>query len=112
MEIAGTPDRYIARGKPWPKLTPVQTFCLPGSSSLMTRPSQPSGIGAVGSAVCQMSIDRKCDRSGFGYPTPAMIARFPWSYISLNVVRAGWKPYWLSMCSRSSSGMPTVFRKS
>ena len=112
MEIAGTPDRYIARGSPWPKLTPVQTLCLPGSSSRMTRPSQPSGIGAVGSAVCQMSIDRKCDLSGFGYPTPAMIAKLPWSYISLNVVRAGWNPYWSSTCSRSSSGMPTVFRKS
>ena len=28
-----------------------------------------------------MSIDRKCDRFGFGYPTPCTIARSPLSYM-------------------------------
>ena len=58
-DIAGVPDRYIALGIPVPKLTPVHTFCFSGSSSLITLPSHPSAINFSGSAVCQMSIDRK-----------------------------------------------------
>ena len=65
-DMAGVPERYIALGMPWPKLTPVQTFCLSGSSWRIVRPSQPSDTTAEGSAVCQMSIERKCDLSGSG----------------------------------------------
>ena len=53
------PCRYIALGKPVPKLTPVTTFLLSGSISRMVRPSQPSGLISEGCAVCQMSIDLK-----------------------------------------------------
>ncbi len=37
---------------------------------------------AVVSAVCQMSIDLKCDRFGFGYPTPCTTVISPSSYNS------------------------------
>ena len=43
----------------------------------MTRPNHPSLPTLSGSAVCQMSIDRKCDRLGLGYPIPLMTATFP-----------------------------------
>ena len=39
-------------------------------------PSHPSPVPLV-SAVCQMSIDAKCERFGFGYPTPCTIAHIP-----------------------------------
>jgi hypothetical protein len=48
----------MALGRPEPKLTPVSTFSFFGSSSLFVRPSQPSEIYFVGSAVCQMPIDK------------------------------------------------------
>ena len=75
----GVPGATIARGKPWPNDTPVTTFCLPGSISRIALPSHPSPENFVGSAVCQMSIERKCDRSGSGYPIPCTTATFPLS---------------------------------
>ena len=64
--ITGVPGATIARGRPWPNDTPVTTLFLPGSSSRMVRPSHPSLENFVGSAVCHISIERKCDRSGSG----------------------------------------------
>ena len=52
----------MARGRPRPKLTPVSTFSLSGSSSRSTLPSQPSSTSRSGSQVCQMSMPRKCER--------------------------------------------------
>ena len=65
-DATGTPFTPIERGSPRPKFTPVSTFSLSGSSSLITRPSQPSVPISSGNAVCQMSIDRKWERFGSG----------------------------------------------
>ena len=58
-EPTGTPDSESARGSPRPKLTAVTTFSAFGSSSRTTLPSQPSVTTFVGSAVYQMSAERK-----------------------------------------------------
>ena len=65
-DATGTPFTPRARGRPRPKLMPVSTFAAPGSISRITRPSQPSWPTSSGRAVCQMSIERKCDRFGLG----------------------------------------------
>ena len=69
-EVTGTPFMAIARGKPWPKLTPFSTFSPSGSKSRMTLPSQPSIPMESGSQVCQMSMARKCERGEFSNPIP------------------------------------------
>ena len=65
-EVTGTPGFTIARGSPLPKFTAVSTFSLCGSRSCIALPSQPSVATSSGSQVCQMSIERKCERFGFG----------------------------------------------
>ena len=62
---------------------PSAHFSLFGSRSRTALPSHPSVATLSGSHVCQMSIERKCDRFGFGYPTPATIAMSPASHIGL-----------------------------
>ena len=52
----------MARYMLGPKLTPVTTFSLLGSMSRSARPSQPSVPTVSGSQVCQMSMERKCER--------------------------------------------------
>ena len=61
MEVAVTPGAAMALGRPLPKLTPVSTFSLFGSRSLITRASHPSVPILSGSQVCQMSVLRKWD---------------------------------------------------
>src|SRR5438105_148787 len=73
-EATGTPANDSARGKPRPKLTAVRTFSALGSISRTALPSQPSVAILSGSHVYQISIERKCEELGFGYPTPAMMA--------------------------------------
>ena len=63
---AATPGATRARGRPRPKFTAVRTFSPSGSRSRTTLPSHPSSPILVGSQVCQMSIDRKCDRLAVG----------------------------------------------
>ena len=58
----GTPGTDKARNRHGPKLTAVTTFSFFGSNSRTTRPSQPSVPTLSGSQVCQMSMERKCDR--------------------------------------------------
>ena len=58
----GTPGTDRARNRHGPKLTVVTTFSFFGSISRATRPSQPSVPTLSASQVCQMSIDRKCER--------------------------------------------------
>ena len=47
-------------------LTPVTGFSPAGSRSRMARATQPSVPTVSGSQVCQMSIERKCDRGELG----------------------------------------------
>jgi hypothetical protein len=49
-----------------PKLTAVTMLSLCGSSARAARPSQPSVPVLSGSQVCQMSMERKCERTEFG----------------------------------------------
>ena len=58
----GTPGTASARNRHGPKLTAVTTFSFFGSNSRTTRPSQPSVPTLSASQVCQMSIERKCER--------------------------------------------------
>ena len=48
-----------ALGSPRPKLTVVTGFLPSGSIAFVVFPSQPSDDATAGSAVCQMSIERK-----------------------------------------------------
>ena len=61
-EAAETSGKASAQGSPRPKLTAVTGLRPLGSSAATALPSQPSGRKASGVAVCQMSIERKCDR--------------------------------------------------
>ena len=60
-DATGTPASASARGSPRPKLTAVRTFSAFGSRSRTALPSQPSVAIFSGSAVYQMSIERKCE---------------------------------------------------
>ena len=111
-DATGTPGQPIARGMPRPKLTPVRTFSLFGSRSRIALPSQPSVPTSSASAVCQMSIDRKWDRFGFGYPIPWMIATFPSSHSRLIGSRPGRKPTLSSSLSTDSGSIAISGRKS
>ena len=73
----GTPGPTNARNSDGPMLTAVTTFSFLGSMSRITRASQPSVPRVSGSQVCQMSIERKCERGEFSYPTPWRIATLP-----------------------------------
>ena len=65
-DATGTPWAYNALGRPRPKFTPVSTFSPLGSMSRMALPSHPSSPIFSLSAVCHTSMERKCDRLGFG----------------------------------------------
>ncbi len=60
-------------------------------------PASPRGARGRGVPVCQISIERKCDRFGFGYPTPWTTARSPESQSACRSFMAGCSP------TRSSS---------
>ena len=111
-DATGTPFTPRARGRPRPKFMPVSTFSAPGSISRITLPSQPSWPTSSGRAVCQMSIERKCDRFGLGYPIPWITATLPSSQSSLMGSMPGLKPSSSSILSTSFSGMPTAGLKS
>ena len=78
----------------------------------MTRPAQPSVPTTSGSQVCQMSIERKCDRGEFSYPMPWMMATLPSSYSFFIGPIWGLKASSPSMDRTWSSGMPTLGRAS
>ena len=61
-QATGTLGTASARNRHGPKLTAVTTFSFFGSNSRTTRPSQPSVPTLSASQVCQMSMERKCDR--------------------------------------------------
>ena len=102
----------MERGRPRPKFTPVITFCPEGSRSRMTRPSQPSVAIFSGSQVCQMSMLRKWERVGFGYPMPLTMATLPSSHRALIGAMLGLRPSCPSSGITWSVGMPTLGRKS
>ncbi len=91
-QATGTPGTDSARNRLGPKLTVVTTFSFFGSMSRATRPSQPSVPTLSASQVCQMSIDRKCDRGESRYPTPCMRAMLPSSQNFFRGARYGAKP--------------------
>ena len=93
-------------------LTPVSTFSLPGSISLIALPSHPSEPIWTGSQVCHTSIARKCDLLAPMWPTPCTTATSPWSYISFSGAALGWNPRPPSMGSASSSGTVIFCRAS
>ena len=65
-DATDTPGKTIARGRLSPMLTPDTGFSPCGSRSRMARASQPSVPTVSGSQVCQMSIERKCERGELG----------------------------------------------
>jgi uncharacterized protein (DUF1501 family) len=60
-DATGTPASESARGSPRPKFTALKTISALGSRSRTVLPSQPSVAMVDGSAVYQMSIERKCE---------------------------------------------------
>ena len=93
-EATGTPSHCSTLGRrPRPKFTPVSTFSPPGSISLIVRPSQPSLPIVSGTAVCQTSVERKCERyRRLGYPTPCMMATVVLVPQALDRLHAGAEP--------------------
>ena len=100
-----TPGVTSALGRPCPILTAVTGFSLSGSNSRIALPSHPSVPTLSGSAVCQISIDRKWDLGEFAYPIPWIMAIFPFLYMSLMGDIDGCRAYSASMVSISASGM-------
>ena len=111
-EATGTPSHCSTLGRPRPKFTPVSTFLPPGSISLIVRPSQPSLPIVSGTAVCQTSVERKCERLGLGYPTPCMMATVSWSHRPLMGSMLELNPSAPFIGSTWSSGILTFGRAS